>query len=58
MGGPAQFDYVIVDECSQVNLLLGRIAMGKARKHLILTGDDDQLQPITRETDVDTAAIC
>ncbi len=42
------YDYVIVDESSQVNPLLGLIAMGAAR-HLVLVGDDDQLPPVTGE---------
>ncbi len=42
------YDYVIVDESSQVNPLLGLIAMGAAR-HLVLVGDDDQLPPVTNE---------
>lgn len=39
------FDYVIVDECSQVSPLLGLIAMSRA-KHLVLLGDDEQLPPV------------
>ena len=42
------YDYVIVDESSQVNALLGLMAMGGAR-HLVLVGDDDQLPPVTDE---------
>lgn len=40
-----QFDYVIVDECSQVSTRLGLLAMASA-KHLVLFGDDNQLSPI------------
>lgn len=40
-----QFDYVIVDECSQVSTRLGILAMASA-KHLVLFGDDNQLSPI------------
>lgn len=44
-----QFDYVIVDECSQVSTLLGLVAMGSARKHLVLIGDNEQLAPVIDE---------
>ncbi len=40
-----QFDYVIVDECSQVASKLGLLTMASA-KHLVLLGDDNQLAPI------------
>ncbi len=40
-----QYDYVIVDECSQVSTRLGLLAMASA-KHLVLFGDDNQLSPI------------
>lgn len=40
-----EFDYVIVDECSQVPSYLGLLAMASA-KHLVLSGDDEQLPPI------------
>ena len=40
------FDYVIVDECSQVSTLLGLLAMASAKEHLILIGDNNQLPPI------------
>ncbi len=43
-----QFDYVIVDECSQVGSMLGILAMASA-KHLVLLGDDEQLAPIHHE---------
>ncbi len=39
------FDYVIVDECSQVGNMLGLLAMAAARR-LVLLGDDMQLSPI------------
>lgn len=39
------FDYVIIDECSQVSVSLGLIAMAYA-KHLMLVGDNLQLQAI------------
>lgn len=47
------FDYVIVDECSQVSVSLGLIAMAHA-KHLMLVGDNLQLQAIidSRATDI------
>ncbi|MBR0091043.1 MAG: AAA family ATPase [Lachnospiraceae bacterium] len=40
-----EFDYVIVDECSQVGNMLGLLAMASA-KHLVLLGDDEQLAPV------------
>lgn len=40
-----QYDYVIVDECSQVSTRLGLLAIASA-KHLVLFGDDNQLSPI------------
>lgn len=40
-----EYDYVIVDECSQVPSIIGMIAIASA-KHLILLGDDEQLPPI------------
>ncbi|MBR5090626.1 MAG: AAA family ATPase [Ruminiclostridium sp.] len=44
----ARFDYVIVDECSQVNMFLGLAAMNRAGRHLVLFGDDNQLSPIVK----------
>ncbi len=44
-GPNLQFDYVIIDESSQVNPMLGIIAMTSA-KHLVLVGDQYQLPPI------------
>lgn len=43
------FDYVIVDECSQVGSVLGILAIESA-KHLVLLGDDEQLAPIHHES--------
>ncbi len=43
------FDYVIVDECSQVGSVLGLLAIESA-KHLVLLGDDEQLAPIHHES--------
>lgn len=43
-----QFDYVIVDESSQVNITLGLVAMSCA-KHLVLIGDNNQIPPILSE---------
>ncbi|HAJ96391.1 MAG TPA: hypothetical protein DCO72_01465 [Ruminococcus sp.] len=40
-----EFDYVIMDECSQIGILLGLIAMSCA-KHLVLIGDKEQLAPV------------
>ncbi len=42
---PQHFDYVIIDECSQVSVSLGLVAMAHA-KHLMLVGDNLQLQAI------------
>lgn len=44
-GDTFQFDYVIMDEASQCNPLLGLVAMSSA-KHLVLVGDVEQLPPI------------
>ena len=44
----AMYDYVIVDETSQMNTMLGLISMFPA-KHLVLVGDDKQIPPIVRE---------
>ena len=43
--GYHQFDYVIVDECSQVSSMLGLLAISAA-KHLVLFGDSEQLPPV------------
>lgn len=40
-----QFDFVIADECSQMSLMLGVIAMSCA-KQLVLIGDNEQLPPV------------
>lgn len=47
--GDELFDYVIVDECSQVSTLLGLVAMASAKEHLILIGDNEQLAPVIKE---------
>ena len=55
-GGTFQFDYVIMDEASQCNPLLGLVAMSSA-KHVVLVGDVEQLPPIySDETDGAVAA--
>lgn len=46
-----QYDYVIVDECSQVDVVTGLIAMSCA-KHLVLVGDPYQLPPVLNEEQV------
>lgn len=43
-----EYDYVIVDECSQVPSMIGMIAIASA-KHLVLLGDNEQLPPIHKE---------
>ena len=48
------FDYVIVDECSQVGNMLGLLAMAAA-KQLVLLGDDMQLSPIFADVADDIA---
>lgn len=45
---PDLFDYVIIDECSQVSVSLGLVAMAFA-KRLMLVGDDLQLRAIIDE---------
>lgn len=44
-GDVFQFDYLIMDEASQCNPLLGLVAMSGAR-HVVLVGDVEQLPPI------------
>ncbi len=43
-----QYDYVIIDECSQVSSYLGLIMAASAR-HLVVLGDDSQLYPIHKK---------
>lgn len=44
-----QFDYVIADECSQMSIMLGIVAMSCA-KNLVLIGDNEQLPPVISQT--------
>lgn len=44
-GAAYQYDYVIIDESSQVDCIAGIVAMSAA-KHLVLIGDDEQLPPV------------
>lgn len=44
-GAAYRYDYVIVDESSQVDCIAGIVAMSAA-KHLVLIGDDEQLPPV------------
>lgn len=44
------FDYVIIDETSQVSPLVGMVALWAAKK-LVLFGDSKQLQPIYKSKD-------
>lgn len=46
-GPNLQYDYVIIDEASQVNTILGLIALTSA-KHLIIVGDEEQLPPVIK----------
>lgn len=43
-----QFDYVIADECSQMSIMLGLVAISCAR-NIVLIGDDKQLPPIIKD---------
>lgn len=43
------FDYIIIDECSQLSVLNGVAAMSRVRKSLVLVGDDEQLKPIINQ---------
>ena len=42
----SDFDYVIMDESSQVSCLQGLLALRSAKRHLVLLGDDKQLPPV------------
>ena len=44
-GASYQYDYVIIDETSQVDCIAGIVAMSAA-KHLVLIGDEEQLPPV------------
>lgn len=44
-GGTHLYDYVIMDEASQCSVMLGLLALSRAR-HVVLVGDDEQLAPI------------
>lgn len=46
----AMYDYVIVDETSQMDSMLGLVTMFPA-KHLVLVGDNKQIPPIVEEED-------
>ena len=50
-----EYDYVLVDECSQVPSFIGMIALASA-KHLVLLGDDEQLPPIHKDSENDDIA--
>lgn len=43
------FDYIIIDECSQLSVLNGVAAMSRVKKSLVLVGDDEQLKPIIKQ---------
>lgn len=43
------FDYVIIDEASQVNLLTGALALA-CTKHAVIVGDEKQLPPILADS--------
>lgn len=49
--GNTQYDYVIVDECSQVSILLGLIALS-CGKRIVLLGDREQLAPVIKADNV------
>ena len=40
------YDFVVIDECSQVNPLQGLAAVSMARSHVVLVGDANQLPPV------------
>lgn len=44
-GNIPQYDFVIIDEASQCNIITGLVAMACA-KHLVIVGDKEQLAPI------------
>lgn len=46
------YDYVIIDESSQVDTVKGILAMSCA-KHLVLVGDEQQLPPILNQEHID-----
>lgn len=52
-GMKMQYDYVIVDECSQASVMLGIVAMSCA-KRIVLIGDTEQLPPIINRDVVDS----
>ncbi len=43
-----RYDYIIIDEASQCDIMLGLIPMNLA-KHLVLVGDTKQLSPVYKE---------
>lgn len=47
-----EYDYVIIDECSQVLSMIGMLAIATAN-HLVLLGDDEQLPPIHKKYEND-----
>ncbi|MBP2471355.1 hypothetical protein JOF53_000227 [Crossiella equi] len=47
-GGGALLDYLVIDEASQVNLLVAALAMSMCR-NLVVVGDEKQLSPIPIE---------
>lgn len=46
------YDYVIIDESSQVDTIKGILAMSCA-KHLVLVGDEQQLPPVLNQEQID-----
>lgn len=56
--GPGlKYDYVIIDECSQVSTLLGIIALTSGH-HVVLVGDEQQLPPIIKMEQTDPITTC
>lgn len=47
-GTTCQYDYVIIDEASQVSVLCGLVAMSSA-KHLVVVGDEKQLSAFIKK---------
>lgn len=42
------FDYIIIDECSQLSVVKGVAAMSHVKKSFVLVGDNNQLKPIIK----------
>ncbi len=56
VGFDGQFDFVIMDEASQTNIMLGIIAMSCA-KQMVVIGDDKQLSPIIKDSAIEVGRL-